>query len=89
MEEIDKPHTLSEVTDYVWHSGVYSLVKSDPDKKEQYNNVPVHWCKTCGSLLIVNLESSLKDDLKGYCAKCGGTTIETGHIKDWELINNK
>lgn len=44
--------------------------------KEEYNNVPVKYCKRCLSLAIVGL-----DDLE-YCDKCGGMIIDESHIEE-------
>lgn len=47
--------------------------------KEEYNNIPVHYCKRCLSLSIV----SAGDELV-YCSNCGCTEVEEIHISNWE-----
>lgn len=53
--------------------------------KAEYNEVPVHWCTNCGSLAIKELENLELN----YCAKCGNTDIDIGHIDKWEEYQEK
>ena len=64
-------------------------------KKENYNNVPVTYCKTCLSLHIKDVtfprsdsseeESTQKPDaLVGYCVPCGNTDLGEAHIEEWK-----
>lgn len=46
--------------------------------KEEYNDIPVEYCKDCLSLKIKDMS-----DIP-YCDECGSTDIEETHIKDWE-----
>jgi hypothetical protein len=48
---------------------------------DEYNDIPVLFCKKCLSLLI-------KSDMfiGDYCAECGGTDIGETHIEDWEIL---
>lgn len=50
------------------------------NKKEQYNSIPVHYCKNCLSLKII------AGDGYDYCDECGGTSIETCSIEEWEKL---
>lgn len=53
--------------------------------KEEYNELPVFYCKNCFSLKIMIL-----DDTMDYCDECGCTDIGTTDIKSWkDLCNNK
>ena len=49
--------------------------------KEDYNNVPVYYCKDCLSLLIHQY-----DIHTDYCAKCGNTDIGVTTIDKWEKM---
>ncbi len=59
-------------------------------QKQDYNNVPVAYCKTCLSLAVVevNLSSSVATDDTipkiCYCSKCSNTEVEEAHITEWE-----
>lgn len=46
--------------------------------KQEYNDVPVLYCKHCLSLRVQNLDGT------DYCDKCGGTDIGEVHIHEWE-----
>lgn len=47
--------------------------------KEEYNKIPVYYCKNCGSLKIMTMPG-LSDD---YCDDCGSTNISKAHIEAW------
>lgn len=47
--------------------------------KEDYNNEPVFYCKTCLSLNI-----RIVGEDTDYCEDCGSTAIDTTHIDVWE-----
>lgn len=51
--------------------------------KEEYNNIPVVYCKHCLSLAIRH------SDGIDYCDKCGGTETGEAHIHEWEEIYGK
>lgn len=65
-------------------------------KKQDYNNVPIHYCKTCLSIALKtvkfepknsNLGNGLSDELSReitFCIPCGNTEIESTHITEWE-----
>lgn len=48
--------------------------------QEDFNAIPVHYCKHCLSLSIRIMDGT------DYCDKCGGTEIETANIHDWERM---
>ena len=55
--------------------------------KEQYNDIPVHYCTRCLSLRIKTIGQDADLD---YCDDCGGTEIKTARIYEWEaLYKNK
>lgn len=61
------------------------------DKKTDYNNVPVEYCKTCLSLNVrfakLGLSSASPDAPKTevtYCGACSNAEIGTTHITEWE-----
>jgi predicted RNA-binding Zn-ribbon protein involved in translation (DUF1610 family) len=47
--------------------------------KEEYNEVPVHYCNHCGSLLIVDDDYDVPS-----CADCGRIEISITSIENWE-----
>lgn len=47
--------------------------------KEEYNRLPVYYCKSCGSLKIMTMPG-LSDD---YCDICGSTNIGKANIDIW------
>jgi len=51
--------------------------------KEEYNEVPLYYCKRCLSLHILRM-----DEIGGidYCVKCGGTEIGVSLLPDWEVL---
>lgn len=59
-----------------------SEVQNDNQKpftKEDYNKLPVYYCKHCGSLKIMTMPG-LSDD---YCDECGSTDIGKANIDIW------
>ena len=51
--------------------------------KEDYNNIPVHYCKGC--LFIGNTETvNVNDEEIEYCPQCGSTEFSDCHIDEWE-----
>ena len=56
--------------------------ESVPLTKEDYNQIPVYYCKHCGSLAIRAVPGFLND----YCDKCGSTDIGKASIEGWQLL---
>jgi hypothetical protein len=56
--------------------------KSTPLTKEDYNNIPVYYCKDCGSLAVMTV-AGFPDD---YCDKCGSTNIGKASIEAWQEL---
>ena len=53
-------------------------------KEEDYNSIPVLYCRRCLSLLI------MEDEAFGdYCKKCGSTDIGEISIEEWENLYNE
>jgi len=54
--------------------------------KEEYNELPVHFCKKCLSLAVMRLSTSENRVGYGvdYCNECGNTVIGMTHIGVWE-----
>lgn len=52
----------------------------DGSNKEEYNSIPVFYCKKCLSLKIMNLVGIEDFD---YCDDCGSTDIEQTDIETW------
>lgn len=51
---------------------------------EDYNSIPIVYCKNCLSLKIMIL-----DDRTDYCDNCGCTNVEHASIEDWEKLYKK
>lgn len=51
--------------------------------KEEYNNIPVHYCRDCLSLKILKV-AGLED--ASYCDECGSTDITETTIEDWNAL---
>lgn len=67
-------------------------------KKENYNHVPVEYCKVCLSLQIKEVTFTKGNDIKMdqppaevvYCGSCSGTEVEKCHITEWiDLYHEK
>ena len=52
--------------------------------KEEYNSIPVYYCRECLSLRVRSL-----DDDTCYCDDCGSTDIDKDSIDNWEVMKNK
>ena len=52
--------------------------------KEEYNNVPVHYCTNC-----LSLDIRYTDDEIDFCDDCGDIDIEVIHIELWEELYKK
>ena len=52
-------------------------------EKNEYNDIPVHYCKSCLSLRVLN-----DTGLEGldYCDSCGSTDIDISHIDEWTAL---
>ena len=62
------------------------LTRTGKYPKEEYNNIPVHYCKECLSLKVmgvVGMEEAC------YCDDCGCTDIEQTSIEEWEQLYKK
>lgn len=53
---------------------------NNQNKKEQYNSIPVFYCKRCLSLRI------MKIDEECYCDKCGSIEVDEAPISAWEKM---
>ncbi len=49
--------------------------------KEEYNDIPVYYCKDCLSLNIRTM-----DEQYDYCGKCGSLHIGVSMIDDWKQL---
>lgn len=49
--------------------------------KEDYNAVPVFYCKNCLSLRIIDSGYIFNSD---FCDSCGSTDIGVCNIREWE-----
>lgn len=51
--------------------------------KEQYNDEPVFYCKSCLSLKVKTVV--VGSDLD-FCDECGSTDIGQAHIEEWRRL---
>ena len=60
-------------------------IERDTLTTDDYNSVPVYFCKNCLSLKIRVL-----GEYSEYCDDCGSTDVETTHIDTWrEMYKEK
>ena len=62
------------------------LTKTEKPPKEEYNNIPVHYCKECLSLKVMRVAGM---EEACYCDDCGCTYIEQASIEEWEQLYRK
>ena len=55
--------------------------------KEEYNDIPVHFCRSCLSLAIMRMESEIPVD--EYCNKCTSTDIGVATLDEWDAMYEK
>lgn len=53
------------------------------DKLEEYNDIPVHYCKGCLSLKIKTVTENPDLD---YCDECGCTDTGQTNIEEWKKL---
>ena len=53
------------------------------NKIDEYNSIPVLYCKRCLSIKVMNI--SIIEDLD-YCDECGSTDIGQCSIEEWEEL---
>lgn len=53
------------------------------NQSDNYNEIPVLYCKHCLSLKIRNISAMEDSD---YCDDCGSTDIEECSIEEWEAL---
>jgi hypothetical protein len=51
--------------------------------KEEYNQIPVFYCRKCLSLKIRDVEHI---DNSEYCDDCGSTDIAQASVDEWEAM---
>lgn len=62
------------------------LIRKRRWPKEEYNNIPVHFCKECLSLRVMSVAGM---DEASYCDDCGSTDIGETSIKEWDELYEK
>jgi hypothetical protein len=60
--------------------------KTEKSPKEEYNNIPVHYCKECLSLKVMRVGGM---EEACYCDDCGCTDIKQTSIEEWEQLYRK
>lgn len=51
--------------------------------QEEFNEIPVYYCRKCLSLKIRDVEHIEDSE---YCDECGSTDIEQANIEDWDAM---
>lgn len=51
--------------------------------KEDYNNIPVHYCRECLSLKVMRV-AGIED--AAYCEDCGCTNTCEASIEEWDNL---
>lgn len=59
------------------------LTKTERLPKEEYDKIPIHYCKECLSLAVMRV-AGMNDAC--YCDKCGSTDIEVTDIEAWREL---
>lgn len=54
--------------------------------EQDFNSVPVFYCKHCLSLNIKLVDDSVDADYLDFCDECGSTEIDTTDIYTWEKM---
>lgn len=57
--------------------------KTEQSAKEDYNNIPVHYCRECLSLRVMRVAGI---DDASYCDDCGCTNIAEASIEEWDAL---
>tara|TARA_R110000796_G_scaffold181330_1_gene297852 strand:- start:17277 stop:17612 length:336 start_codon:yes stop_codon:yes gene_type:complete len=52
--------------------------------KDNSNNEPITYCKTCLSIKIKTVEFEDTEQEVDYCISCSNTDLDTAHISEWE-----
>lgn len=52
--------------------------------KEDSNNEPITYCKTCLSIHIKTVDFKDTQQEVDYCVNCSNTDLDTVHISEWE-----
>ena len=59
-------------------------MSEDPKRKTEYDDEPVHYCRSCHSLNILIDDALADKDWDGsYCANCHSTDIGLCNIEEW------
>lgn len=56
------------------------------DKKQEYNSIPVFYCKHCLSLLVKDVPHVQGSE---FCDTCGSTNVGECSIEEWEELYKK
>ncbi len=63
-----------------------SPIKIEQSAKEDYNNIPVYYCKECLSLRIMRV-TGIEEAC--YCDDCGCADITETNIEEWQNLYKK
>ena len=58
-------------------------------KKQDYNNVPIAYCKTCLKIQIKYVTFKRDENNKAnvsYCVDCSNSDIGEAHVEEWEEL---
>jgi RNase P subunit RPR2 len=92
-KEIERREKANAMAPFpVYDTGIINDIKdlNMITKKQDYNNVPVTYCKTCLKLHVKDVTfqkdgaRNLEKAVVTYCVDCGNTDLEEAHISEWE-----
>lgn len=52
------------------------------DRNNEYNQIPVYYCRDCLSVLIIDGE----EFVDSYCDTCGSTNIGKASLEDFDVL---
>ena len=96
-QEVERRERLNELAPFpVYDTEIINDMSklSEIVKKQDYNNEPVCYCKTCLSINIktVEFEPNKSGEARNvdYCVPCSNTDMGEVHISEWkEMYNEK
>lgn len=54
------------------------------DDRNEYDEIPVHYCRRCLSLKVL-----IDTEFGDYCGDCGSTDIGQIQIEEWETLQKE
>lgn len=54
------------------------MINSKTTNKEEYNQIPLHYCEHCLSIKVLTFDD------KSFCDDCGSMDIVATQVEEWE-----